>query len=141
MGPDPYLSYLNLRPGEFWCHHMSEPSWMGPETSEVPSGPPTRRGPELPCLHTFPTTSLHPGRGAVLPRGPRHIAEAARHCLTHASNMGQLALNKGRMYTLGTGSVCHVLNASSVCSLQGLGRASNPRVTKEKTIDLLHRGW
>jgi hypothetical protein len=43
------------------------------------------------------------------------------------------------MYTPGTCSVCHVLNAGKVWSPQGLGCASNPRVTKAKTIDPLHR--
>jgi hypothetical protein len=40
---------------------------------------PTRGGPGLPRLHALPTTTLRPGGGVVLPRGPRRIVEAARH--------------------------------------------------------------
>jgi hypothetical protein len=37
--------------------------------------------------------------------------------------------------------MCPTLNAGGVCSLQGLGYASNPHITEAKTIDPLHRVW
>jgi hypothetical protein len=110
----------------------------------VPSSPPTKGGLELPRLHALATTALRQGEGAVLPRGPRHIAEVARRCLTRASNTGATRIKYGQdvhLSTLRAGSVRPILNVDDMCSMKGLGRANNPHVTKAKTIDQLRRAW
>jgi hypothetical protein len=46
------------------------------------------------------------------------------------------------MFALVTDDVHPALNASGVCSPQGLGRTSNPRVIEAKAIDLsVALGW
>jgi hypothetical protein len=110
----------------------------------VPSGPPAKGGLELPRLHALATTALRQGGGAVLPRGPRHIAEVVRRCLTRASNTGATLIKYGQdvhLSTLRAGSMHPILNADDMCSMQGLGRTNNPHVTKAKTIDPLRRAW
>jgi hypothetical protein len=66
----------------------------------------------------------------MLPRSPRCVAEAAKRRLERASDMGATLL-----FIPVAGDVRLVLSAGGVCSPQGLGRASNPRVIEAKTID------
>lgn len=82
-----------------------------------------------------PSYYSSPRRGMVLPHGLWHIKEAARRRLTRASGMGTTRIKDGQDTHLFT------LVAGIMCSLQGLGHANNPRVTKAKAIDPLCRTW
>lgn len=105
---------------------------------------PTSGGPGLPRLHVLLANALRPGRGVVLPRGPRRVAQAARRRLARASNTRATRIkyrHDACLFTPVAGGVCLILNASDMCSLQGLGRVSNPWVTKAKTIYPLRHVW
>lgn len=74
----------------------------------MPSRPKARGGLGFSRLHAFLTASLHIGRGATRPRGPRCNVEAARRRLTWASDMGVARIKYGqdtRLFTPVVGSV------------------------------------
>jgi hypothetical protein len=72
------------------------------------------------------------------------MTEDGRHSLTRASGVGATHIKYGQevhMFAPVIGCVHLALKAGGVCSPQGLGRASNPCVTEEKTIESLCRTW
>jgi hypothetical protein len=105
---------------------------------------PSRGGLGVPRLHTLPTPALHSSRDPVLARGLWRMTEATRHSSTRASGVGATRIKYGQaahMFAPVTGGVRHALKAGDMCSLQGLGHASNPRVTEAKTIESLRHTW
>ena len=144
MVSDLYVCYTCLRLWEFRCRHMFGPLRTGPGPQQVPSGPLARGGLELPRLHALSITVLRPGGGAMLPHGPRCIAEAARHRLKRASDTGATRIQcelVARLFTPVADDMHPSLNTCGVCSPQGLGRANNLCVIETKTISPMCHAW
>lgn len=144
MVSDLYVCYTGLRLWEVWCRHMFDPLRTGPRPPQVPSGPPAMGGSELPRLHALSIVVLCPGGSAMLPHGPRCIAEAARHRLKRASDTGATRTQcelVSRLFTPVADGMHPTLNTCDMCSSQGLGHASNSCVIETKTISPLCHAW